>query len=187
MPRLSLSRILVSTLCILAPAFPQQVITTVAGTDWIFPGDGKPAVQAPLGGLLAMGVAADRDGNFYIADQDNFMVMKVTPDGILHVVAGNGLLGYSGDGGPATSASMGLPVGVAVDAAGSLYIVDAGLSIVRKVSPDGTISTIAGINATPGYAGDDSPATSALLNLPSSIAVDGAGNVYIGDEKNHRV
>src|SRR5262249_5394132 len=83
----------------------QSVITTIAGTAWIFPADGKPAIEAPIGGFLAMGLAADQNGNFYIADEDNAMVMKVTTDGIIHVVAGNGILGYSGDGGPATSAS----------------------------------------------------------------------------------
>src|SRR5215813_139982 len=90
----------VLALLLASAALAQNVITTVAGTDWIFPGDGKPAVEAPIGGFLAMGVATDQDGNFYIADEDNAMVMKVTPDGTVHVIAGNGILGYSGDGGP---------------------------------------------------------------------------------------
>src|SRR5438094_8129 len=141
-------------------ASAQSVITTIAGTDWIFPGDGKPAVNAALGGVLAMGVAADQDGNFYIADEDNAMVMKVTPDGILHVIAGNGILGYSGDGGPATSASLGLIVGVAVDPAGNVYFVDDALNVVRKITPDGIIRTIAGSAFVPaGVQGDDGPAT----------------------------
>jgi hypothetical protein len=175
------------SLALLAPAaLAQRVITTLAGTDWIFPGDSKPALDAPLGGLLSMGMAADSKGNYYIADPDNSMVFKVTPDGILHVIAGNGILGYSGDGGPGPAASLSLPVGVALDAAGNVYICDQGLALVRKVTPDGTISTVAG-GVGFGYAGDGGPATSALFNGPRAITVDAAGNIYLADTENFRV
>src|SRR5258707_15677701 len=82
----------------------QGVITTFAGADWLFPGDGRPAVNAPLGGALSLDLATDRNGNYYICDEDNAMVMRVGPDGIVNVVAGNGLLGRTGDGGLAVNA-----------------------------------------------------------------------------------
>src|ERR1700730_6806 len=81
------------------PVFGQGVITTFAGTDWLFSGDGRPAVQAPIGGVLSLDVATDRNGNFYVCDADNAMIMRVGRDGIVNVVAGNGLLSQSGDGG----------------------------------------------------------------------------------------
>ena len=73
----------------LVPAFAQRVITTYAGADWLFPGDGRPAINAPLGGTLSLDLATDRNGNYYICDEDNSMVMRVGPDGIINVVAGN--------------------------------------------------------------------------------------------------
>jgi len=98
----------------------QQVITTVAGTDWFFPASTLPALNAPLGRTQA--VAVDSKGNIYVADSDNNMVMRISPDGILTVVAGNGFGGYSGDGGPATSAAVNAPSSLAVDNNGNLYI-----------------------------------------------------------------
>src|SRR5258708_25195228 len=106
----------------LYPVFSQGVITTFAGADWLFPGDGRPAINAPLGGALSLDLAADRNGNYYICDEDNSMVMRVGPDGILTVVAGNGLLSRSGDGGLAVNASLNTPISVAVDSAGNIYI-----------------------------------------------------------------
>ena len=99
--------------------------------------------------------------------------------------AGTGELGFSGDGGPATSAQLSFPYGVAVDNRGNVYI--AGANSVRKVTPAGTITTIAGEYATPGFSGDVGPATSARLRGPLEIAVDGKGNVYIADTNNNRV
>src|SRR5688572_29523616 len=84
-----------------------QIITTVAGAGWLFPGDGRPAVDAPLN--RARGLAVDRDGNLYLADPENNMVMKIGPDGILHVIAGNGTSSANGDGGPAISAGIYYP------------------------------------------------------------------------------
>src|ERR1017187_9917655 len=81
----------------------QPLITTIAGTAFVFHGDGQPAINAPIGNVA--GIAVDPAGNLYFVDQSNFMVMKLTPDGTLHVIAGNGIAGFSGDGGPATSAS----------------------------------------------------------------------------------
>jgi uncharacterized protein (TIGR03437 family) len=159
-----------------------QVITTVAGGDWVFRGDGGLAINAPLGWVES--VASDAAGNVYAVDPDNHIVVKVSPAGILTVVAGNGLSGVSGDGGPATSASLASPHGVAVDATGNVYIADLGR--IRKVSPGGIITTVAG-NGQIGFSGDGGPATSASLYFPMGVAVDTAGNVYIADNANHRI
>jgi outer membrane protein assembly factor BamB len=99
-----------------------QVINTVAGTSWFFPTSGVQAMNAPLGNL--QGVALDAQGNVYASDSENNIVVRISPDGVLTIVAGNGNKGYSGDGGPATSASLSVPAGLAVDSAGNLYIAD---------------------------------------------------------------
>ncbi|MEO8052551.1 MAG: hypothetical protein ABI833_19250 [Acidobacteriota bacterium] len=162
------------------------VITTVAGTGTIggfaggFSGDNGPATSAQL--RFPSDVAVDAAGNVYVADTDNFRIRKVS-NGVITTVAGNGNFGFSGDNGPATSAGLGLTSGVAVDAAGNLYIVD--VSRIRKVS-NGVITTMAG-NGNFGFSGDNGPATSAELGLPSSVAIDSAGNVYIADTHNNRI
>jgi hypothetical protein len=131
------------TLAVLAQlALGQRVITRIAGADWFFPGNGLPAVNAPLSGAEGLGLAVDNNGNYYIADAGNLMVMRVGPDGIVDVIAGNGLQFASGDGGLAVNAAVFLPTAVAVDAAGNVYIAEYG-SRIRKVTPDGTISTFA--------------------------------------------
>jgi len=161
----------------------QNVITTVAGSTWVFRGDAGPATSAPLGHM--QGVAVDAAGNVYASDIGNSLVVKVSPSGILTVVAGNGVGGFSGDGGPATNASL-TPAGVAVDAAGNLYVADTDNNRIRKVSPSGMISTVAG-NGTSGFSGDGGPAISASLNDPQGVAVDAAGNLYIADYGNNRI
>ena len=99
----------------------QRVITTIAGADWLFPGDGRKATDAPLSGTSGMDIAMDAKGNLFIADAVNFMVMKVGADGILNVVAGNGVRFQAGDGGPAVNAALFLPTSIAVDAQGNVY------------------------------------------------------------------
>jgi uncharacterized protein (TIGR03437 family) len=156
---------------------PAGTITTVAGNGkYGFSGDGGPATQAALG--VSTGIAVDRVGNLYIADEDNYRIRRVTPAGTITTVAGNGKYGFSGDGGPATAAPLGSPSGVAVDGAGNLYIADRLNYRVRRVTPEGIITTVAG-NGTPGFSGDGGPAISADLTAPNSVAVDEAGNVYI--------
>ena len=118
-------------------------------------------------------MAVDGSGNLYIADIDNNRIRKVSATGIITTVAGNGTVGYSGDGGPATSAQLNVPFGVAVDASGNLYIADAYNHRIRKVSATGIITTVAG-NGSGGYSGDGGPATSAQLDGPQGVAVDGA-------------
>jgi uncharacterized protein (TIGR03437 family) len=165
-----------------------QVITTVAGTDFAFPPTPIAAINAPIG--IVAGVAIDASGNVYIADGalGSNLVFKVDQQGVLTVVAGNGTLGFSGDGGPATSAALGSPAGVAVDTAGNLFIVDSFNERMRKVTPDGIISTVAG-NGTNGFSGDGGPAINAELSLSDygAVAVDAAGNLYIADEGNNRI
>jgi len=100
----------------------------------------------------------------------------VTPAGAVTTVAGTGSLGYSGDNGPGVSAQLFHPNGMRVDSSGNVYIADTGNHIIRKVSPSGTIATVAGTPKTGGYLGDGGPATAAQLNGPNDVAVDGAGN-----------
>src|SRR5207249_744915 len=131
-------------------------------------------------------VVADRSGNLFIADAGNSRIRKVTPTGVISTAAGNGTPGFSGDGGSATSAQLNYPFGVAVDGSGNLLIVDTGNSRIRKVTPAGVISTVAG-NGVSGFSGDGGPATSAQLNSPSGVAVDGSDNLFIVDTGNSRV
>ena len=158
------------------------IITTVAGSVSAYPysGDGGPAANAQLS--YPGGLAADSSGNLYIARFGNSRVRKVTAStGMITTVAGNGAHGYSGDGGPATSAQLGFPGGMAVDGSGNLYICDTDNSVIRKVmAATGIITTLAG-NGSSGYSGDGGPAISAQLDHPGNVAVDGAGNLYISD------
>jgi uncharacterized protein (TIGR03437 family) len=161
-------------------------ITTLAGNGTNYSGDGGPATTAQINS--AAGVALDGSGNLYIADQGNQRIRKVTAaTGIIATVAGNGTSGYSGDGGPAASAQLNSPSGVAVDGNGNLYIADQNNQRIRKVSAaTGVIATVAG-NGTAGFSGDGSAATSAELNWPEGVAVDGLGNLYIADTYNQRI
>jgi len=149
-----------------------------------FSGDGGPAAKAELNNPV--GLAMDASGNLYIADSGNNRIRKIAPDGIISTVAGNGKEAYSGNGGPATSAALNFPLAVAVDAGGNLYIADTSNSVVRMVTPAGIITTFAGVNNA-ANGGDHGPATSAALNQPQGVAVDGAGNVYISDTGNNTV
>ena len=171
----ALCSLLVVVLSAAQAARAQGVITTVAGSTWVFRGDGGPATNAPLGYIS--GVAVDAAGAVYASDERNCLVVKILPSGLLRVVAGNEICGYSGDGGPATSAALNQPYGVALDGAGNLYIAGWNPGRVRKVTPAGTITTVAG----GGSGGDGGPATSASLLGPSGVAVDAAGNLYISD------
>lgn len=163
---------------------PMGVITTIAGNGTAgFTGDGGAATSAELN--WPYGVAVDATGTVYIADTVNQRVRKVS-SGVISTFAGNGTAGYSGDGGAATSAELHVPVALAVDASGNVYIADANNNVIRKVAPSGTISTFAG-NGTAGYTGDGGAAASAELNLPYGIATDASGNLYIADTDNNVV
>ena len=147
-------------------------------------GDGGPALKAQL--RVPAGLTFDADGNLYIADRDNHRVRKVDKKGIITTVAGNGTAGFSGDGGPATQASLNLPSGVVVDKKGNLYIADRSNDRVRMVNTKGIIQTIAG-NGNEGYHGDNMPALKATLDKPFGLALDKDNNLYIADRGNNRI
>src|SRR6185503_12213127 len=113
-------------------------------------------------------------------------VVKISPAGVITLVAGNNIAGYSGDGGPATGASLNTPLGLRVDAAGNIYVADSVNSRIRKITPDGIISTVAGTGAR-GFGGDSGPAVNAALYQPKDVAVDATGNIYIPDWGNNRI
>jgi uncharacterized repeat protein (TIGR01451 family) len=161
------------------------IITTLAGNGTTgYSGDGGPAASAELN--EPYGVAADNAGNVYIGDTYNLRVRKVSAAGTITTFAGNGMYGFSGDGGPATNASVYDPSGLALDAAGNLYIADQGNNRIRAVSAAGAIETLAG-SATQGYAGDGGAATGAALYSPYAVGVDAGGNLYIADSGNARI
>jgi trimeric autotransporter adhesin len=164
---------------------PDGVIRAAAGTGTNgYSGDGGPASVAKIG--RPRGVAVDASGNLYIADTSNNRVREVALDGTINTLAGNGTQGFAGDGGPATTAMMRLPAGVALDSSGNLYIAEFNNNRVRKITTNGVISTVAGYG-TAGYSGDGGTATLAQLNGPSTVIVDLAGNLYIGDGNNQRI
>ena len=163
-------------------------ITTVAGGGSGRPGfvgDGGPATEATL--QFPRGLAVDGAGNLFIADTQNHRIRKVDSSGVITTVAGNGTSGFSGDGGPATEASLAAPGGVAVDSAGNLFIADHDNHRIRKVDAAGIISTVAGNGRarartqTQGLGGDGGPATAANLDSPGGVTVDGAGNLFIAE------
>ena len=199
----------------LRKVLPDGTITTIGKNDIGFPyGVGGVAVDSARnifltepeydrvrkispGGLITsvaidasypQGLAVDSAGNLYVADHDNNRIAKVAPNGAVTTVAGSGQFfgtGYSGDGGPATSAMLAFPYGVAADSAGNLYIADSGNKRVRKVS-SGIITTIAG-NGSENYSGDGGSASQAQLGGPSGAAFDSARNLYFADLKNNRI
>src|ERR1035437_8266464 len=165
---------------------PGGIVSTVAGTGVQgSSGDGGLAINALLNRPIS--VALDTAGNLYICDSSNHNVRRVSlASGMIAPYAGNGTAAYSGDGGLATAASLNFPLGVAADRYGYVYIADAGNNAIRRVSPGGVIVTVAG-NSTAGFAGDGAAANGALLNIPSDVAVDGSGNLFIADSGNNRV
>ena len=171
--------------------FTPGVLTTVAGTGAEgHSGDGGPATSATL--FAPYGIRTDARGNLYIADRLSCYIRRVDTGGIITTVAGNGTCSFvgdglpSGDGGTATSAALGSPQGLAIDAAGNLYIADFQNHRIRKVNPSGIISTVAG-NGTSGFSGDGDIATKAQFFYPADVAVDASGNLFIADENNARV
>ena len=149
-------------------------------------GDGGPATSAEL--LQPAGVAVDGSGNIFIADTGNCRIQKVTAStGDISTVAGTGVCGSSGDGGPATSAELWGPWGIAVDGSGNIFIADTYNNRIREVTAStGDISTVAG-NGGCDYNGDGIPATTADICLPITVAVNGSGNIFIADMGNNRI
>ena len=159
------------------------VITTVAGNGTAgFAGDGAAATSAALN--QPAGLAFDTSGNLYIADVTNNRIRKILiATGVITTYAGNGIAGFAGDAGAATSAELNTPARVMLDSAGNLFIADQANNRIRKVAA-GTITTVAG-DSTAGYSGDGGPATSAQFNAPLGIAVDNAGTLYVSDFHNN--
>ena len=161
------------------------LVSNVAGTGvggWS--GDGGPAAAAQL--RAPRHLAFGPDGSLYVADGGNNVVRRIAPDGTITTVAGNGTAGSSGDGGPATAAQIDTPHAVAVDGAGVLYVADSASSRVRRVTPDGIITTVAGTGVD-GFSGDGGPGSSAMLRNPKGLKVGPDGALYISDGLNHRV
>ena len=168
------------------------IITTVAGTGFgsgtghgDFTGDGAAATAAKLS--FPTGVAVDKIGNIYIADQKNNRVRRVDTSGTISTVAGNGGAAYTGDGAAAASAQLSGPTRVVLDTFGNIYIADAGNNAIRKIDvTTGNISTIAGTGVA-GYNGDAVPANTSQLNNPMDVAVNDSGYVFIADTYNNRI
>jgi hypothetical protein len=164
---------------------PSGTITTVAGDGNAgFSGDGGSATDARLN--FPTGVSVTSSGTIYFADRENHRVRMVDGSGVITTLAGTGSFGYSGDGGPATSANLAFPAGVSSDAQGNIYIVDRFNYRIRMVDVSGNISTVAG-NGSFGFSGDGGAATLASLAFPSGLSVDTAGNLYIADRDNSRI
>jgi trimeric autotransporter adhesin len=160
------------------------VISTIAGNGTNgYSGDGGPAISAQF--YNPTGVAVDKFGNIFVADSDNGAVRMIA-NGIITTIAGNGALGYTGDGGPASAAQFGAMGGIAVDAEDNIYVADTNNQAIRLFPLNGVVSTIAG-NGTQGYTGDGSPATLAELNNPTAPAVTASGAVYFADTGNNSV
>lgn len=169
---------LVCTIALLAVHAPAraQIITTIAGTSSHgYNGDGIPATTAQLN--YPVNLAVDRWDNVYIADYVNNRVRKINTSGVITTYAGNGTGLYAGDGGPATAAQM-VAYAVAVDTFGNVFVDDYGNNRIRKITPAGIITTVAG-NGFAGSTGDGGPATDAKLASPNGVAIDPAGNIYI--------
>lgn len=161
------------------------IITTVAGNGLKgYSGDGGPAIAARL--YYPVGVATDVSGNLYIVDEDNNCIRKVDAQGIISTVAGNGILGFSGDGGAAINAELNVPAALAIDTMGDMFIADRNNERIRMVDTNGIMSTIAG-NGIAGYAGSGGPATAAELSNPSSLVIDKYGNLYFSNPFNDHV
>ena len=163
---------------------PNGTITTIAGNGIAgFSGDGVPALKSSLN--FPAGLAFDK-GNLYVADRNNHRIRKIDSKGIISTVAGTGIPECCNDNGLAVEAHLHFPSDIDVDTEGNLYISDRSNNRIRKVNPDGIITTIAGLGK-PGYGGDFGPADQALLKYPFGVSHDNKGNFYIADRGNNRV
>jgi len=147
---------------------------------------GKPVKATDISISLVDGMTVAPNGDVYISRRSHNIISKIDSNGMLTDVVGTGDSGYSGDGGPATEATLKVPAGLTFDKQGNLYIADRENHVVRKVNTQGIITTVAG-TGTAGFGGDGGPATKAQLNLPSDMAVDSEGNLYISDRSNNRI
>ncbi|OGQ07844.1 MAG: hypothetical protein A3G32_06135 [Deltaproteobacteria bacterium RIFCSPLOWO2_12_FULL_40_28] len=166
----------------------EKIITTIAGDGTCVSGDavgdGEDATDSVL--CKPIGLAADAEGNIYVSNDYNHRIRKISTEGIITTIAGTGVRGSTGDGGPATSAKLNEAKGLSVDTDGNLYFADYGNHKVRKVDAGGTITTIAG-TGTAGFSGDGGEAASAQLYHPVDTTLDDQGNLYILDAGNYRI
>lgn len=163
---------------------PGEIVTFAGSGAWKTVLDG-PALSATL--YLPTSITLDASGNMYIADSLHNRIRKVDTTQTMSTIAGSNVASYTGDGGPAASATLNTPSGVALDGAGNLFIADTANNVVREiVQATGIIVTVAG-NGTQGNNGDDGPATAAELNQPLGVTVDIAGNLFIADTGNNRI
>jgi len=153
------------------------IIRTLPGIN----GDGAPAATATLAGPT--GLAFGQDGSLYVAERDGERVRRIDPSGRITTVAGNGVIGFGGDGGSAVAAELDHPTAIALDGSGNLFIADSKNNRVRRVDRGGRITTVAG-SGTAGFGGDGGPATAAMLNEPVGLAIDRDGAVLVADSKN---
>ncbi len=175
---------------------PESVALDAAGNVWLTEPAANRLRKVDSGGYISTvqagtmnfptGIAVDSDGNAYVADTFNHVVRRITPDGRDTVFAGTGVPGYAGDGGPAAAALLQNPAGLCFDSRQNLYIADSGNHVIRKVTPEGGITTVAG-RGEASFGGDGGPAVDALLNTPGAMAADAGGNLYIADTGNERI
>ena len=165
------------------------ISSSIAGTGSPgYSGDGGPAIFAQLNS--PSGVAVDSSGNLYISDGSNNVIRKVdAKTRYISTIAGNGQAGYTGDGGPASAATLNGPGSLTIDSNGNLFFLQAASGVIRKITPAGIISTVAGNGSVGngGYGGDGGYATMAQMDYPASVAADPAGNLYITDQWNNRI
>lgn len=160
-----------------------QTINTVAGNGTAgYSGDGAAATAAEL--KSPYGVAVDASGNFYISDQANQRIRKVTAAGVITTIAGTGAQGYTGDGGQGTAAKIAFPAGICTDGSGNVYFADTFNNVIREINTNGIITTVVG-NGIAGYSGDNGLATACELHSPQDVSVNAAGNnIYVADFSN---
>ena len=158
---------------------PEGVVSTFAGSTWGY----KDATGTSAQFSIPTGVAVDSDGNLYVADTDNHRIRKITSGGVVTTLAGSGTEGYHDATG--TKAQFAAPVGVAVDSSGNVYVADAGNNRIRKITPAGEVTTLAGSD-TAGHH-DDATGTAARFDVPTGVAVDSSGILYVADFWNNRI